>query len=83
MIANAPSRQSRLVQLLRIAMEMAGSREGLSLADIASREGVSHRTAERYLATLKAAFPALEPVAGDGRVPHPAFWTRGCTMRRA
>ncbi|WP_424139649.1 helix-turn-helix transcriptional regulator [Roseomonas chloroacetimidivorans] len=62
-----PSRQARLGELLRLAMDMAGSREGLSLSDIANRVGVSRRTAERLLAVLKAAFPAIQSVPGDGR----------------
>ena len=63
-----PSRQARLGELLRLAVDMAGTREGLSLADItADRTGVSRRTAERLLAVLKLTFPAIQSVPGDGR----------------
>jgi predicted DNA-binding transcriptional regulator YafY len=62
-----PSRHAQVSALLRLALDMAGTREGLSLTDIAARAGVSRRTAERHLAALKAAFPAIEPVPGDGR----------------
>ena len=62
-----PSRQARVGALLRLAVDMAGTRQGLSLVDIANRAGVSRRTAERLLAVLKAAFPAIQSVPGEGR----------------
>jgi predicted DNA-binding transcriptional regulator YafY len=62
-----PSRHARMGDLLRLAVEMAGTREGLSLTEIASRVGVSHRTAERMLAVMKATFPAIQSVPGNGR----------------
>lgn len=60
-------RYERLSDLLRLAFSLAGTREGLSLDEIASEQGVSRRTAERMLAALRESFPQLESVPGDGR----------------
>lgn len=60
-------RYNRTGQLLRLALDMAGTREGLSVMDVRERIGVSHRTAERLMAALREVFPAIEAVPGEGR----------------
>ena len=60
-------RYERLGEIVRLAFTMAGTREGVSLDDIAQNHAVSRRTAERMLAALREVFPQIEPVPGDGR----------------
>jgi len=60
-------RYERLVDLLRLAIAMSGTAEGLSLDEIAHCAGVTHRTAERMLASLREVFPQIVSVPGDGR----------------
>ena len=54
--------------LLRLALAMAGSAEGLSLQDIQTEFKVSRRTAERMLVTIEQVFPQIER-ANEGEVP--------------
>jgi predicted DNA-binding transcriptional regulator YafY len=60
-------RYEKLVDLLRLAIAMSGTAEGLSLDEIAARDGVNRRTAERMLRSLRETFPQIESVPGDGR----------------
>lgn len=60
-------RYERLSDLLRLAFALSSTREGLSIDQIADDHGVSGRTAERMIAALRATFPQLESVPGDGR----------------
>ena len=60
-------RYEKLVDLLRLAIAMSGTAEGLSLDEIAERERVNRRTAERMLASLRETFPQIESLQGDGR----------------
>ncbi|WP_198382977.1 YafY family protein [Roseomonas sp. KE2513] len=74
----AEMRYSRIRDLLALALAMASTREGLSLADMQARLGVARRTAERLRDALEAAFPNIERIDDDGRVrrwrlPHGAL----------
>lgn len=60
-------RYEKPVELLRLAIAMSGTAEGLSLDEIAEGEGVNRRTAERMLASLRETFPQIESLQGDGR----------------
>jgi predicted DNA-binding transcriptional regulator YafY len=64
---NLPPRQIRLAQVLRLSLEMAATRQGLSITEIADKIGCSRRTAERMLTVLKGAVPGIEQVRGEGR----------------
>lgn len=57
-------RYSRLEDLLRLAVMMQGSAEGLSISDIEQAFGVSRRTAERMRDAVLHAFPQLEERPG-------------------
>lgn len=59
-------RYSRQEDLLRLAVRMQGSAEGISLTDIEREFGVSRRTAERMRDALLRAFPAIEELAVEG-----------------
>ena len=53
--------------LLRLALDMTRSSEGLSLQDIAQSYGVARRTAERMRDAILRLIPAAEEVPGDDR----------------
>lgn len=53
--------------LLRLAMMMQGTREGLSFADIQREFGVGRRTAERMRDAIERIFPQLERVDSGER----------------
>ena len=57
-------RYSRQEDLLRLAVMMQGSAEGVSIADIEQTFGVSRRTAERMRDAVMRAFPQLEERPG-------------------
>ena len=57
-------RYSRQEDLLRLAVMMQGSAEGVSIADIEQTFGVSRRTAERMRDAVLRAFPQLEERPG-------------------
>lgn len=70
------TRYARSADLLRLALQLAGAHEGLSLDEIARAFEVSRRTAERMRDALERVFPALEAKTGaDGlkrwRLPKP------------
>ena len=58
-------RYSRQEDLLRLAVMMQGSAEGVSIADIEQTFGVSRRTAERMRDAVLRAFPQLEERPGQ------------------
>ena len=53
--------------LLRLAVLLSGSREGLGIADVQREFEVSHRTAQRMMAAIRDGFPDCEEVEGDER----------------
>lgn len=57
-------RYSRQEDLLRLAVRMQGSAEGVSIADIEQAFGVSRRTAERMRDAVLRAYPQLEERPG-------------------
>lgn len=57
-------RYSRQEDLLRLAVMMQGSAEGVSIADIEQTFGVSRRTAERMRDAVLRAYPQLEERPG-------------------
>lgn len=57
-------RYARQEDLLRLAVMMQGSAEGVSIADIEQTFGVSRRTAERMRDAVLRAFPQLEERPG-------------------
>ena len=59
-------RYGRLADLLRLALQMQGRADGLSLDDIAQTYGVSRRTAERMRDAIRDAFPQAEELAEPG-----------------
>ena len=61
-------RFEKLETLLRVALDMRGSAEGLSLDDIHRDHGVSRRTAERMRDAIERVFPQMEQ-ANPGEVP--------------
>jgi predicted DNA-binding transcriptional regulator YafY len=61
-------RYEKLEVLLRVALDMRGNAEGLSLDDIGQTYGVSRRTAERMRDAIERTFPQLEQ-ANPGEVP--------------
>ena len=54
--------------MLRVALDMRGTAEGLSLEDIQHHYGVSRRTAERMRDAIERVFPQMEQ-ANPGEVP--------------
>lgn len=61
-------RYGRLADLLRLAMQMQGRADGLSLDDIGETFEVSRRTAERMRDAVRDAFPQVEEILEpDGR----------------
>lgn len=61
-------RYEKLETLLRVALDMRGTAEGLSLEDMQTAYGVSRRTAERMRDAIERVFPQLEQ-ANPGDVP--------------
>ncbi|MFT8720361.1 helix-turn-helix transcriptional regulator [Acetobacter sp.] len=59
-------RHEKAVGLIRLARQMAGSAEGLSLNDMARIMRVSRRTADRLRVALAELFPQMEEIT-DGR----------------
>jgi predicted DNA-binding transcriptional regulator YafY len=53
-------RYERAEVILRLALAMQGTREGLSLTDIGERFGVARRTAERLRDAVERLFPQME-----------------------
>lgn len=61
-------RYGRLADLVRLALQMQGRADGLSLDDIRQTFGVSRRTAERMRDAVRDAFPQIEEILEpDGR----------------
>lgn len=65
--------------LLRLAVLLSGSREGLGVADVQREFGVSHRTAQRMMAAIRDRFPDYEEVEGDERAKR--WHLRGGALR--
>jgi predicted DNA-binding transcriptional regulator YafY len=61
-------RYEKLEALLRVALDMRGTAEGVSLEEIQQRYGVSRRTAERMRDAIERVFPQMEQ-ANPGEVP--------------
>ena len=61
-------RYEKLEALLRVALDMRGNAEGLSLDDLQHAYGVSRRTAERMRDAIERVFPQMEQ-ANPGEVP--------------
>jgi predicted DNA-binding transcriptional regulator YafY len=61
-------RYEKLEALLRVALDMRGSAEGLSLEDIQRSYRVSRRTAERMRDAIERTFPQMEQ-ANPGELP--------------
>jgi predicted DNA-binding transcriptional regulator YafY len=61
-------RYEKLESLLRVALDLRGNAEGLSLEDIQHCYGVSRRTAERMRDAIERVFPQLEQ-ANPGELP--------------
>lgn len=59
-------RYGRLADLVRLAMQMQGRADGLSLDDIGETFEVSRRTAERMRDAIRDAFPQTEELAEPG-----------------
>ena len=59
-------RYGRLAGLVRLAMQMQGRADGLSLDDIGQTFEVSRRTAERMRDAIRDAFPQTEELAEPG-----------------
>jgi predicted DNA-binding transcriptional regulator YafY len=59
-------RYGRLADLVRLAMQMQGRADGLSLDDIRQTFGVSRRTAERMRDAIRDAFPQAEELSEPG-----------------
>ena len=59
-------RYGRLSDLVRLAMQMQGRADGLSLDDIGETFEVSRRTAERMRDAIRDAFPQTEELAEPG-----------------
>ena len=63
-----PLRFEKLETLLRVALDMRGNAEGLSLEDIQRDYSVSRRTAERMRDAIERVFPQMEQ-ANPGELP--------------
>jgi predicted DNA-binding transcriptional regulator YafY len=59
-------RYGRLADLVRLAMQMQGRADGISLDDIGQTFEVSRRTAERMRDAIRDAFPQTEELAEPG-----------------
>ena len=60
-------RYERIGSLLQLALVLAGTREGLTIEDVATEFDVSRRTAERMLDAVQAAFPQVVEAASEDR----------------
>lgn len=60
-------RYGRQEDLLRLALKMQGSAEGISLADIEADFNVSRSTAERMRNAIRNVYPQIEEIEGDDR----------------
>lgn len=60
-------RYSRLSDLLRLALRMQGTAEGLSLADIEQTFEISRRTAERMRDAVREIFPQIQELGDPGQ----------------
>ncbi|MEW6255563.1 MAG: WYL domain-containing protein [Pseudomonadota bacterium] len=67
-------RLERAANLLRLALELAGSAEGLSLSEIERQFSVNRRTAERMRDAVRDLFPTFETLS-EGR--HRRFRIKG------
>lgn len=65
---NGRMRHEPALRLLRLALQLAGTRTGLTLDEMAEQVGVGRRTAERLRDSLMELFPTLEPWDDDERV---------------
>ncbi|MHC2519012.1 helix-turn-helix transcriptional regulator [Bradyrhizobium diazoefficiens] len=61
-------RYEKLEALLRVALDMRGSAEGISLEEIQRSYGISRRTAERMRDAIERVFPQMEQ-ANPGEIP--------------
>jgi predicted DNA-binding transcriptional regulator YafY len=61
-------RHEPALRLLRLALQLAGTRTGMTIDEMAEFIGVSRRTAERLRDSLVELFPALEWWEDDGRI---------------
>jgi len=61
-------RFEKLETLLRVALDMRGTAEGISLDDIQNAYGISRRTAERMRDSIERVFPQMEQ-ANPGELP--------------
>ena len=61
-----PMRYGRLADLVRLALQMQGRADGLSLDDIGQTYEVSRRTAERMRDAIRDAFPQTEELHEPG-----------------
>jgi predicted DNA-binding transcriptional regulator YafY len=61
-----PMRYARLADLVRLALQMQGRADGVSLDEIGATFAVSRRTAERMRDALSDAFPQIEEIADPG-----------------
>lgn len=59
-------RYARQEDLLRLALAMQGTAEGIGLHDIEQVFGVKRRTAERMRDAILRAYPQIEEIPGDG-----------------
>ncbi|WP_223428949.1 helix-turn-helix transcriptional regulator [Tateyamaria pelophila] len=59
-------RYGRLTDLVRLALQMQGRADGLSLDDIGESYEVSRRTAERMRDAIRDAFPQIEEISEPG-----------------
>lgn len=59
-------RYGRLADLVRLALQMQGRADGLSLDDIGQSFEVSRRTAERMRDAIRDAFPQIEEISEPG-----------------
>jgi len=66
-------RYSRQEDLLKLALMMQGSAEGVSIVEIERAFGVSRRTAERMRDAILRAYPQIEERAGDHGQKHWRF----------
>jgi predicted DNA-binding transcriptional regulator YafY len=61
-------RHEPALRLLRLALQLAGTRTGMTIDEMAEFLDVSRRTAERLRDSLAELFPALECWEDDGRI---------------
>ncbi len=61
-------RHENAESILKLALMMQATREGVSLADIQNQLEVSRRTAERMRDAVERVFPQMEPITGGERI---------------